>query len=280
MPLADWYKYAYKKLGFFFTPVPSATCICRLIVLSLSFHSLQPQMYRLSVEPLPRLISDADSDDRHGESVEVLCSECGTYCDYPNHFYTPPQSPSEMLGFSNLTNLDVSIYNSALASQNTSTNCTETPCYPHAPPSTPITAQEFKQTAPIQFWSSDVYKSTINFPPTELPDHLRDTGAWRHMPAQAELAILFGPEAATPFNWTPTGPVHDDGDISSVPAIKGAQAAIPKFFWGPLRVDCKSVGTQTLPYKRSLPCVELRVRDKTASTQFDSEEEVVSDSNA
>ena len=240
-------------------------------------------MYRLS-EPLSCLIDArlVDAGDR-GEplpwTIEDMCSECGTYCDYVGHFHTPPQSPS-IQGFSNVTDLDVSLYASATQAQ--STNYADTPYYPHAPPSTPVNAQS---EHPIQFWSSDIYKATINFPPSELPEHLRD-GAWCHMPAQAELAILFGPEAATPFSWTPTGTIQSPGDDdSSLPTIG---AGFPKFFWGPLQLEVDSTSssaTQTLRHQRGPPpCVELQSLDKTmkitANNSPDSEVETqVLDSN-
>jgi hypothetical protein len=208
-------------------------------------------MYRLH-EPLPRLISTCAGD--HGErlpwtvEIEDMCSQCGTYCDYPNHYYTPPESPLGQ-GFTNLTNLDVSIYTSATATANqnrSANNNIDTPYYPHAPPSTPITAaHDSDHEHSIQLWSSEVYKAIINFSPTELPDHLRDSGGWRYMPAEAELAILFGPEAARPFNWAPNTGDSESDKVSSQQAVATSRTGFSKFFWGPLQLEVDKTASNT-----------------------------------
>ena len=240
MPKSSW-------LFFFIPPSPYRLAFVLYLSLELLLFSPQPQVLTQMYRLVPGLIPDAGD---HGESlpwtieIEKMCSECGTFCDHPSHLqYTPPQTPS-LQGFSNLTHLNASLHASA-ASRNESASYPDTPYYPHAPPSTPITAHSDLEH-PIQFWRSDVHKSTINFPPSELPEHLRD-GSWCHMPpAQAELAVLFGLEAATPLNWTPTGTVQSPDD-----------PGCSKFFWGPLQLQLDSTNssdTQMLP-QQSPPSV-------------------------
>jgi hypothetical protein len=96
---------------------------------------------------------------------------------------------------------------------------------------------------------------------TCLLNNLRD-GSWCHMPpAQAELAVLFGLDAATPFNWTPTGTVQSPDD-----------PGCSKFFWGPLQLQLdftNSNGTQMLPQQSPPPYgVRDKIASRTAGTRF------------
>lgn len=207
-------------------------------------------MSRLSYEFCSRsLIPDA------GEplpwNIDDMCPQCGTFCEHHDaaeHFYTPPQSPAEQ-SFNFKDNRKA--LNSPISP--TAPSQSATPRYPSAPPSTPITAQS---EYPIQLWSSDLYKTTINFSPSELPEYLHD-GAWRHMQTHGEMSILFGPEAARPFNATHASA----SDVNS------------KFFWGPLKVDASG---KLLPPQGG-PSVEPQVRARIEGTanSLDSEQLVV-----
>ncbi|KAF8808148.1 hypothetical protein BYT27DRAFT_7211732 [Phlegmacium glaucopus] len=135
-----------------------------------------------------------------------ICSVCdsGWHAD---HIYTPLQSPEVQSFFDD----EINSPTTSVAEQ--SANYTDSPQTPHAPPSTPITAQPGDQS--LQFWSSSVFKATINFSPSKLPEHLCD-GSWHYLPTYHESVTVFGRDDRIYFN----------NDNTQAPSVVN-------FFWGP-----------------------------------------------
>jgi len=194
--------------------------------------------------------------------MDEMCLGCDLPCEYADRFFTPPQTPAAQGFFLDLANRGVDSPTTTSAPASQSANYTETPHYPHAPPSTPITALQPDQ--PVQLWSSEVYKATINFLPSELPEHLRD-GGWCQMPIYSEFAVLFGPQAAITFDWTQSGatqvqaPNDSDIQVSNIPVPQFVTSATAKFFWGPPHLLSRP------NTEGPLPSVESQVCGKTGS---------------
>ena len=165
--------------------------------------------------------------------------------DHADEFFTPPQSPAEFQWQSfNMGDFEILSREPAsslrappptpITDELPSTSTTD------APPPPPITEAQPDSEEAIQFWRSEFYGVTTNFPPSELPENSRN-GSWHPcLPTSpnGELAVLFGPEPAIPFTWVPT---RSDDDVPS-----DIGTGLSKYTWGAFDTSALPLGWESI----------------------------------